>query len=86
MILENPFCPTCGEGAVGTVDTIPYCVAQFNRTAGDTDSVEEDEDPNDVEYGGETEVNWDGQETNLNEAGESQVACSNGHTWFTKIT
>lgn len=83
MILEKPVCPGCGEGAVGTVDTIYLCIAEFDRVAGDK---ENDGNPNEVEYGGNTKVSWDDQETNTNEKGESEVTCENGHSWFTKIT
>lgn len=73
MKLAIPNCPECGESARGTVDTISAC-AEFGEING-----------GETEYIGDTDVWWDEQKTNLNDAGDSEVICKNGHEWFTKI-
>ena len=45
-----------------------------------------DEETGEFEYDGETEVNWDSQETITNKAGNSKLSCPNFHTWFSKQT
>jgi hypothetical protein len=76
MKLSKPICPTCGEPAIGTCDTIPG-IALFDGcpTGG-----------NDVEWDGETEVCWNGQMTDLDsETKLPLVCCHNGHDWPSKI-
>ena len=76
MKLAEPKCPICEDPAVGTMDLIPG-VALFDDDPTDESAV--------IEYMGETEVDWDGQQRITNDAGESKVTCGR-HYWFTKIT
>ena len=70
MKLVKPNCPECGSAARGTVDTIQSC-AEFGGF-----------ENGEVEYCGETDVWWDEQKSNLNDAGEIELVCPKGHTWF----
>lgn len=77
MRLEKPSCPECGAPAIGTLDRIPG-VALFDP--GD------DPTQGPVEYVGETDVDWDGQQTETDPMSEDPiVVCANGHTWDTAI-
>jgi len=63
-------CPECGELVRGTCDvTAGIALVSF------------DDDNQEAEYAGETEVLWDSQETPANADGLIDVVCPNGHVW-----
>ena len=73
MRLAVPYCPTCHQPAVGTVDVIP-AIALFTDIAPDGS----------VMYCGDTQVDWNGQ---LPRRGPNQlplVTCGN-HEWESQI-
>lgn len=74
MQFEIPQCPECKGDIGGTLETTPG-VAQIYR----------DEDGN-YEYGGYTEMNWDGQTTIEDKDGRVTAVCSAcDHEWQTKM-
>lgn len=77
MRLSVPICPECGSPAVGTCDLIP-ATALFDQPVTSTDV--------DVEYLGESKVDWDNQYTLVNDHCMFAVCCENGHMWNSKIT
>lgn len=74
MKVGKPICPKCGQPAIGTADIV-YAVALFSGDPSDGD----------VEWAGETEVDWNAQTPERDENGFPMVICDNGHTWGTKI-
>lgn len=62
-------CPTCSQPARGTLDVIPGLALLLF-----------DEEGN-AEYLGQTDVNWDGQETIRDEHGRVRLMCPGGHEW-----
>lgn len=69
MRFEPWHCPTCGAVARGTQETIPgIALLTFD-------------DEGDADYEGTTEVDWDGQATVVDRAGNAMLCCSAGHTW-----
>jgi hypothetical protein len=69
MRFDPPTCPECGEYAKGTFETIPgVALLMF------------DDDGN-AEYFGQTDVGWDGQETDRDEQGRATLICPSGHAW-----
>lgn len=73
MKIKIKNCPECGEEARGTVEELSG-VALFV-----------DDDGDDVEYLGETEIWWDEQRTRTNEKGEVELVCEGGHSWFSAV-
>jgi len=63
-------CPDCGEVAVGTIEVLH----------GRADLIQLDDGS--FEYGGETEVFWDGQMSVRDKKGRVQMTCDKGHEWF----
>jgi hypothetical protein len=63
-------CPTCGRHAEGVIDKV---VAEIQHLRNGK-----------FEWTGDT--NLDTQTALLNDAGERQLICYNGHTWWTKVT
>jgi hypothetical protein len=76
-------CPECNQLAKGTIDTVPG-VALF-ATDPATGETEVDAYTGEVDYFGETKMNWDGQETMTDENGNPLLCCPNGHHWATRI-
>lgn len=76
MRFDPPTCPECGEEPQGTLETLPGC-ATFRRLKDGT-----------CEYGGSTEVFWDGQMTNLDKEGRVELLCKGdgAHDWFARKT
>ena len=68
MRFDPLFCPECGEMARGSLETITG-IAEFN-------AVEDG-----VEYSGDTAIDWDSQETIVDEGGNARLVCPNGHDW-----
>jgi len=63
-------CPTCGEPAEGTLDTVPgVALLHVDAQTGE------------AEYRGETEMWWDDQKTILDSVGRYMLCCPNGHDW-----
>jgi len=73
MKVSRPVCPTCGQAAMGTVESVP-AVSIF---AGDPRQGA-------VSYGGNY-VDWNHQTRVTGESGQPLVACVNGHRWETEI-
>lgn len=64
-----------GRKITGTCDTIPLCNARIaGATIGESGIFE-------LKYDGGTDVNWDGQTTDLNAAGERQFLDEDGTIW-----
>jgi hypothetical protein len=74
MKLSVANCPTCQKPAVGTVELIP-------GTAYFTDPDPED---GEVDFAGETKVDWGGQETRTGPNQLPLVTCG-GHDWESAI-
>ena len=69
MKFSVPKCPTCGEVAEGTVDIIPgVAYLEFNEDGT-------------AEHTGETDVWWDDQYTERDDAGDVDLYCENAHRW-----
>lgn len=65
-------CPECGQPAKGTLETIPgLALLKFDKDG-------------QAEYDGGTEVAWDDQATQHNEAGNDILECHLGHQWPAK--
>jgi hypothetical protein len=82
MKLHVPLCPTCGAPAHGTVERLSG-VAEFGEVPAPD---------GEVDYFGETEVCWDGQQTALQDDSKPEgpenlpiVCCAEGHDWPTAI-
>jgi hypothetical protein len=73
MRFDPLFCPECGEMARGTLETITG-VAEF--------AVAED---GSVEWSGYTAVDWDAQETVVDDGGNARLVCPSGHEWFARM-
>ena len=73
--IAQPRCPECEQPAIGTRDQVP-CVAVFDGdpTAGP------------VEWSGDINVDWAGQQMECGPGKRSLVQCDNGHVWATTIT
>lgn len=71
MKWEQNRCPTCGEPARSTTETVPgEALLQYQV---DTDS---------FEYEGETKIWWDGQASDLDAEGRNCLRCANDHEWW----
>lgn len=70
MKFEPSHCPACNEPTRYTCDTIP---GYAKLTEPDANGI--------TEYTGETDVDWDGQQSNQDEEGRIEVACRNWHRW-----
>jgi hypothetical protein len=70
-------CPQCGKSAQGTQETIPG-IALFGEPSRQGQLVE-------VDYGGETEIDWNGQRTVKNAAHQVALVCADGHCWWASV-
>jgi len=62
-------CPTCGQPAAGTLETVPgLALLAFD-------------DSGQAGYEGETKLDWNGQVTCRNESGKAILECPAGHQW-----
>lgn len=68
MIFKTPKCPTCGELAIGTADTIPG-IALLNLG-----------ENGEAEWEGTTNVCWDGQTVDRDKIGDLILTCGS-HEW-----
>lgn len=75
MIFETPTCPECGLPAYGTVEHIPGVALLAEDATPGTD----------VEWAGETKVEWDGQTTESDAEGRVLLTCRSGHEWWSKV-
>ena len=73
MKLSIPLCPTCGKHAAGTVDIIPG-IAVFTEPDGDGE----------VQYSGDTDIDWNGQEPRKGPNQLPLVTCGE-HEWESEI-
>lgn len=73
MMFANRNCPTCGLEADGTVESFA------GRAFLDFD------DAGHADYSGYTDVWWNEQRTNTNTAGEAELICPQGHSWFSPV-
>lgn len=74
MKLQTFRCPECGEIASGTLEIVQgKALLDFHGETGEAD------------YGGETKIWWDTQETVLDERGDVTLVCSNGHDWSSAV-
>lgn len=69
-------CPKCNEPAHGIEEIIPG-VALFGEPVSQGETIQ-------VEYFGETEVDWDGQRSVIDANGCITLVCRNGHRWPAK--
>jgi len=71
MRFDPNVCPTCGGRARGTMETLPG-LAEFDVN-----------DDGSYEYGGYTEVFWDGQVTDKDDEGRVTLICGtdDAHEW-----
>jgi hypothetical protein len=67
-------CPDCGVAAQGIQETIPG-VALFGEPILHGDLVQ-------VDYFGETEVDWDNQRSIIDDQCRMSLVCNNGHRWW----
>lgn len=74
MRLRTPRCPVCDKLAEGTIDQVPG-VARFTST----------HDDGSVDWAGDTELDYDGQEQRHDADGAVRVLCEDGHDWYTHI-
>ena len=65
-------CPECGDPAEGTVEML-VGLAELNFN-----------EDGEAEYGGYTEMWWDGQTTVLDDNGRATLRCPQGHEWLAK--
>ena len=65
-------CPECGQPAKGSLETVPGLALLTFDADGQ------------AEYDGETEVDWDNQATQHDEAGNDLLECPQGHQWPTQ--
>ena len=73
MRFEKPRCPKCGALAKGTLETIPgVALLQF------------DEEGENAEHTGQTDVDWDNQET-VRDDGRVTLICGCGQEWRTGV-
>jgi hypothetical protein len=70
MRFEPIKCPTCGGSATGTLEVLTG-VALFT----------DPDEAGQVDYAGETEVDWDTQRTLTDEFDRVTLVCSQGHEW-----
>lgn len=86
MILTIPKCPSCKEGADHSVDLV----------AGDAQFTDEAKRGLDLDFEGDTKIDWDLQENALDTALRivggvvnvddfMLVGCVNGHQWITGV-
>lgn len=73
MKLSVPICPECGEPADGIYETL--CATAW---------IERYED-GEFEYIGDSDIGWDTQEPDVDEANTALVRCNRVHTWRSKI-
>ena len=71
MKFAIPCCPTCGEQASGTLETVPG-VALIQP---------DEKHPGHFDYAGETKMFWDSQETVTDVMGAATLICDHGHEW-----
>lgn len=62
-------CPTCGQPACGTLETVSGLALLIFDENGD------------AEYGGETKIDWNSQTTQHDAAGRTLLECPDGHQW-----
>ena len=66
-------CPDCGERPKGTVERV-YGIALLAETG------------EGFQYDGETEIDWDGQESETDPANGNPIfKCHDGHEWSAKV-
>lgn len=73
MEFKNPVCPECGGSAVAILEIVP-CLASLDTTDGVT-----------FEYGGDSDMLWDGQRPELIDD-KASLRCEEGHAWETEVT
>lgn len=85
MKIKQPFCPTCGDMLIGTVDTI-MGVARLGFMPPDQIPTPDEKPTPDSEWDwtGDTDICWDTQENDDNDEG-TLVTCGE-HDWRTEIT
>jgi len=66
-------CPECGDAAKGTLETVPGLALLIIDPDGAAD------------YAGETEMDWDGQRTILDNEGRATLQCPSGHQWQASV-
>lgn len=71
MIFETPRCTACGQLACGILEEV-------SGLAG----LDVDEEGN-AEYVGETAVDWNSQQSHVQDDGRVILECPNGHRWAT---
>ena len=69
-------CPYCNSPAIGSDETIPG-VALFGEPDAKGDVVQ-------VDYFGETEVDWDRQRQLVDEIGRVSLVCQDRHRWWAR--
>jgi hypothetical protein len=69
MRFETLDCPTCGEEARGTCETLIGTAELVHHEDGTSD------------YAGDTIIHWDGQQTVEDGHGRVMLDCANGHEW-----
>ena len=74
MRFAKPKCPTCRQYATGSEETV-LATASLSRQKGGT-----------FEFGGDTEVWWDSQESRCTKDGVLLLSCREGHEWESKVT
>ena len=73
MRFDPLFCPECGEMARGTVETVSG-IAEFDASGDGS-----------VMYSGYTAIDWDAQETVVDEGGTARLVCPSGHEWSARM-
>jgi hypothetical protein len=63
-------CPTCGQLAKGTLETLPGMAL-----------LGIDPDTGEADYEGRTEIWWNDQRSNRDLQGRYMLTCENGHEW-----
>lgn len=74
MILILPLCPTCGQPAMGIVESV-LGVAQLDCAEGA-----------DFDYAGRTDMEWDTQKPVLDEDHQATLLCEQKHQWQSLVT
>jgi len=73
MKFKCPICPECGGKATAILEIVP-CMASLDTEDGDT-----------FEYGGDSDMLWDGQRPEVID-GTVSLRCEEGHAWETEMT
>lgn len=74
MNLSTPTCPTCGQPAASTLETVYGRALLIRNPDGSFD------------YEGETKIDWDTQETVTEADGSATLHCESRHAWQSSIT